>query len=174
MVLANSMRGPTASASPGATSQRWIRTVDISTTEARINHATVSNGRATRSALGSADALPGDGGTMWVLMMSSIPFSPMLSSTAESMGLRALLAVVLACVALAVIDRFKPATPGRPIPVRVEHKPSPLYKEPERQQRTRAAATLSVGAVLMGTIIACILGFLFTIALELVGGLLRS
>lgn len=90
------------------------------------------------------------------------------------MGLRAALAIALALVALAVIDRMKPATPKRPIPVRVVHKPTPVYREPNRQQRSRAVASLSGGAVLAGAIAACILGFMLTIALEIVGGLLRS
>lgn len=111
---------------------------------------------------------------MSLFMFASVSFSSILSTTAESMGLRALLAVALAFVALAVIDRMKPATPKRPIVVRVDQKPVPLHREPDRQHRARAAATLSAGAVVVGTIAACILGFLLTIALELVGGLLRS
>lgn len=111
---------------------------------------------------------------MWLLMFASVTSSSLVASTAESMGLRAVMAVALAFVALAVIDRMKPATPKRPVPVRVDHKPTPLYRAPDRQQRTRAVASLSAGAVVAGAIAACILGFMLTIALEVVGGLLRS
>lgn len=89
-------------------------------------------------------------------------------------ALRALWVVALALVALAAIDRMKPATPRRPIPVRVDNKPTPLYKEPERQQRRRALMQLSGGAVILGALLATLAGFLFAILLEVVGGLLRA
>lgn len=82
--------------------------------------------------------------------------------------------MALAIVALVMIDRMKPATPKRPIPVPVERKATPLYTEPGREERLRSAATLSAGAVVAGAVVACILGFVLTITLEFVGGLLRS
>ena len=95
-----------------------------------------------------------------------------MSST--GVALRALWVVALALVALAAIDRMKPATPRRPIPVRVDNKPTPLYKEPERHQRLRALMQLSGGAVILGALLATLAGFLFAIVLEVVGGLLRA
>ena len=138
------------------------------------NQPMVSIGSATRSDRVSTDRELDSGGTLWSLMLFPSSFSLILSSTAGSMGVRAALAIALACVALVVIDRMKPATPSRPIHVRVDHKPVPLHREPDRRQRTRTAGTLSVGAVFAGTIVACIVGFILTVALELVGGLLRS
>lgn len=88
--------------------------------------------------------------------------------------MRALWVVALAFLALAAIDRMKPATRRRPIPVRVDQKPTPLYREPDRQQRGRAVAALSGLSVVTGAVVACVLGFLLAIALEVVGGLLRS
>ena len=83
-------------------------------------------------------------------------------------------ALALALVALGAIDRMKPATPRRPIPVRVDNKPTPLYKEPEREQRRRALLQLSSGAVILGALIASLAGFLLAILLEVLGGLLRA
>lgn len=94
--------------------------------------------------------------------------------SATDIALRALLVVALALIALGALDRMKPATPRRPIPVRVDNKPTPLYKEPEREQRRRALLQLSGGAVILGALVASIAGFLFAILLEVVGGLLRA
>jgi hypothetical protein len=94
--------------------------------------------------------------------------------TATGVGVRALWVVALALVALAFIDRMKPATPRRTAVVRVDNKPTPLYSEPERDQKWKTLASLSGGAIVLGALLACILGFLFTIAFEFVGGLLRA
>lgn len=94
--------------------------------------------------------------------------------SATDIALRALLVFALALVALGAIDRMKPATPRRPIPVRVDNKPTPLYKEPEREQRRRALLQLSSGAVILGALIASLAGFLLAILLEVLGGLLRA
>lgn len=82
--------------------------------------------------------------------------------------------IVLALVALAAIDRMKPATPRRPIPVRIDNKATPLYREPDRDHRRRAILQLSAGTVVLGAMVASLLGFFFAILLEVVGGLLRS
>ena len=82
--------------------------------------------------------------------------------------------MALALVALAFIDRMKPATQRRTATVRVDNKPTPLYKEPVRQQRWRALVNLSGGAVIVGALLACLIGFLLAMALELVGGLLQA
>jgi hypothetical protein len=95
-----------------------------------------------------------------------------MSST--DIALRAVWVVALALVALGAIDRMKPATPRRPIPVRVDNKPTPLYKEPDRQQRRRALLQISGGAVVVGALLATLAGFLLAILLEVVGGLLRA
>ena len=93
--------------------------------------------------------------------------------TAAGAASRALWVVALALIALAAIDRMKPSSPRRAV-VRVDNKPTPLYQEPDQQQRRRAITNLSAGAVILGALIACIVGFLFTIVLEVVGGLLRA
>jgi uncharacterized membrane protein len=97
----------------------------------------------------------------------------MVSMTAAGAASRALWVVALALIALAAIDRMKPSSPRRAV-VRVDNKPTPLYQEPDQQQRRRAITNLSAGAVILGALIACIVGFLFTIVLEVVGGLLRA
>ena len=93
--------------------------------------------------------------------------------TAAGAASRALWVVALALIALAAIDRMKPSSPRRAV-VRVDNKPTPLYQEPDQQQRRRAITNLSAGAVILGALIACIVGFFFTIVLEVVGGLLRA
>ena len=82
--------------------------------------------------------------------------------------------LALALLALWIVDRMKPATPRRPIPVRVDNKFTPLYQDPDQQQRRKAILNLSAGALILGALIACIVGFMLTIALELVGGLLKA
>lgn len=69
---------------------------------------------------------------------------------------------------------MKPATPRRPIPVRVDNKATAIYREPDRNQRRRAMVQLSVGSLVLGGILASLIGFAFAILLEVVGGLLRS
>ena len=96
----------------------------------------------------------------------------MMSSTGTA--IRAAWAFALALVALWFIDRLKPATPRKPIPVRVDQKSTPMYQEPERQQRRNAILRLSGGAVLLGALVACIVGFAAAMALELLGGLLGN
>ena len=95
-----------------------------------------------------------------------------MSST--DIALRALWVIALALIALGAVDRMKPATPRRPIPVRVDNKPTPLYKEPDRHHRRRALLQISGGAVVIGALLATLAGFLFAIFLEVVGGLLRA
>ncbi|MSZ81179.1 MAG: hypothetical protein F2713_06380 [Actinobacteria bacterium] len=107
-------------------------------------------------------------------MSASIFLSSIFAITATGAGARAVWVVALAFLALAFIDRMKPATPRRTAVVRVDNKPTPLYTEPPREQKWRAIANLSGGAIILGALVACILGFLFTIAFEFVGGLLRA
>lgn len=111
---------------------------------------------------------------MAVLSMSSPVVSSIVSVTATDTTLRAALAIALAIVALVAIDKMKPAAPKRPVMVRVDRKPTPLYREPDRTQRQRAITSLTVGSVIVGACIACVIGFAVAVALELVGGLLRS
>lgn len=98
----------------------------------------------------------------------------LISMSASGAAIRAIWIIALAAAALAAIDRMKPATPRRPIAVRVDQKPTPLYREPERSERIKALLQLSGGAVVVGALIACVAGFMIAIALEFVGGLLRS
>ena len=96
----------------------------------------------------------------------------MMSSTGTA--IRAGWAIALALVALWCIDRLKPATPRKSIPVRVDQKPTPLYQEPDRQQRRQAIARLTGGAVILGALIACVIGFAVAIALDVLGGLVGN
>jgi len=94
--------------------------------------------------------------------------------TAGDVTLRAVRAVALALLALAAVDRMKPATPRRPIPVRIDERAAPLWRDPERNERLRAAGNLGVGSIVVGAVLACVLGFLLAITLEVIGGLLRQ
>lgn len=104
-----------------------------------------------------------------VSLLSSIS-----SVTAGDVTVRAVLAIALAVLALAAVDKMKPATPRRPIPVRVDERAAPLWRAPERNERLRAAGNLGVGSIVAGAVLACVLGFLLAITLEVIGGLLRQ
>lgn len=97
-----------------------------------------------------------------------------LATTATGTAVRAMWVLALALVVLWLIDRMKPATPRRPIPVRVDNNKAPLYREPERPQKLRALANLSGGSVVFAALLACVVAFLAAVALELVGGLLGN
>jgi hypothetical protein len=107
-------------------------------------------------------------------MISSILSLSLLATSATGTTVRAFWVVALALVALAFVDRMKPATQRRTATVRVDNKPTPLYKEPERQHKVRALAGISVGSVVVGALVACVVAFILTIVLELVGGLLQA
>ena len=138
------------------------------------SHDKVIIGRAYPRPRNGAGRRGGTGGTIALFMSTSILSSSLFAITATGAGARALWVVALALVALAFIDRMKPATPRRTAVVRVDNKPTPLYAEPEREQKWKTLASLSGGAIILGALLACILGFLFTIAFEFVGGLLRA
>ena len=107
-------------------------------------------------------------------MSATVSLFSMLSTSATGVAVRAVWVIVLALVALAAIDRMKPATPRRPIPVRVDNKATAPYREPDNHQRRRAIMQLSVGSLVLGGILASLIGFALAILLEVVGGLLRS
>jgi hypothetical protein len=107
-------------------------------------------------------------------MSASIFLSSIFAITATGAGTRAVWVVAFAFLAFACIDRMKPATPRRTAVVRVDNKPTPLYKEPAREQKWRALANLSAGSIILGALVACTVGFLLTIAFEFVGGLLQA
>lgn len=132
------------------------------------------SGRANPNPRIGAGRRGGTGGTIALSMSTSILSSSVFAITATGAGVRAVWVMALALVALAFIDRMKPATPRRRAVVRVDNKPTPLYTEPERDQKWKAVANLSGGAIFFSALLACILGFLFTIAFEFVGGLLRA
>jgi hypothetical protein len=139
------------------------------------NHDTVTRGTAmiSRRVLSSgAVGISGGGrGTLWSVMISSLTI---LATSTLGTAVRALWVVALALVALGAVSRMKPATPGRPAVVRVDHKPTPLYREPDRNQRKRALGLLAGGSVVLGALIATLAGFALAVALSLVSGLLRS
>lgn len=88
--------------------------------------------------------------------------------------MRALWVMALAAVVLWIIDRSKPAMPRRAIPVRVDKSKTPLYREPERNQRLRALANLSAGSVIVAGLVAVLVAFVAALVLEVVGGLLGN
>ena len=96
------------------------------------------------------------------------------SVTAGDTTLRAVLVIALAALALVAADKMRPSAPRRPIPVRVDERAAPLWREPDKNQRLRAAGNLGVGSLVVGAVIACVLGFVLAITLEVIGGLLRQ
>ena len=134
----------------------------------------VMRGKATRKVRMSAGAEGGGRGTLSSFMSSSVISLSLLSASTTGTAVRAVWVVALALLALWIVDRMKPATPRRPIPVRVDNKLTPLYREPEQHERRKAIFNLSAGALVLGALVACIIGFMLTIALELVGGLLKA
>ena len=140
----------------------------------RSAHDRVMSGKATRKVRMSAGADGGGRGTLSLFMSSSVISQSLLSASTTGTAVRAVWVLALALLALWIVDRMKPATPRRPIPVRVDNKLTPLYREPDQQQRRIAIFNLSAGTLILGALIACIVGFMFTIALELVGGLLKA
>ena len=137
-------------------------------------HDRVMRGKANRKVRMSAGADGGGRGTLSLFMSSSFISQSLLSVSTTGTAVRAVWVLALALLALWIVDRMKPATPRRPIPVRVDNKLTPIYREPDQQQRRKAIFNLSAGALILGALIACIVGFMLTIALELVGGLLKA
>jgi hypothetical protein len=137
-------------------------------------HERVMRGKANRKVRMSAGADGGGRGTLSLFMSSSFISQSLLSVSTTGTAVRAVWVVALALLALWIVDRMKPATPRRPIPVRVDNKLTPIYREPDQHQRRKAIFNLSAGAIILGALIACIVGFMLTIALELVGGLLKA
>lgn len=78
------------------------------------------------------------------------------SLSGTDVTVRAAWVVACAIVALAAISRIKPATPRRPAVVRVDQKPTPIYKEPEKQKRWQSTGFLGLGSLIVGAVIACL------------------
>jgi hypothetical protein len=97
-----------------------------------------------------------------------------IAASTSGTTVRALWVVALALVALGAVSRMKPATPRRPATVRVDQKPTPLYREPGRSQWKRAAGLLAGWSVVLGALLACVAGLALALALNLIGDLLRS
>lgn len=88
--------------------------------------------------------------------------------------MRALWVIALALVALGAVSRMKPATPRSHAVVRVDRKPVPFHRQPERNEVRRAAGQLAGLSVVLGAVVACLAGFALAVLLGLVGDLLRS
>lgn len=86
------------------------------------------------------------------------------SLSGTDVTVRAAWVVACALVALAVISRMKPATPRRPAVVRVDQKPTPLYKEPQKNRKWQSAGYLSAGSLVVGAVIACVIAFVLLFA----------
>ena len=170
----NEILDPTRDAVPGANCHRCTGMTASTKNPRRSNHDRVIKGKAQYSARVRDDVRSSVGGTLSEVMSATISFLSILSTSATGVAVRAVWAIVLALVALAAIDRMKPATPRRPIPVRVDNKATAVYREPDRNQRRRAIVQLSVGSLILGGILASLVGFALAILLEVVGGLLRS
>lgn len=135
-------------------------------------HDNVITGNTHRNVRIRESLCGGGGGTLWSFMFgSAVLFSvTMMSSTGNAF--RAAWAFLLAIVALWIIDRLKPATPRKPIPVRVHHSATPLYSPPPPQQKRSALARLAGGAIVIGALLAIAVAFLGAITLDIMSGLL--
>ena len=107
-------------------------------------------------------------------MFSSVTSSSILLGSATGTAVRAIWVIALAFLALWIADRMKPATPRRPVHLQVDHSAAPLYREPGPEHRRAAATRLGLGAIGLGAIVACLLGIAGTLALEILGRLLRG
>ncbi len=139
------------------------------------NHDSVTSGTAMtsrREASSCVGGISGGGrGTLVSVMLLSLT---VLATSTTGTAVRALWVVALALVALGTVSRMKPATPKRPAVVRVVQKPTPIYREQNRNQWKRSLGMLAGGSVVLGAVIACLAGFALALALNLVSGLLRS
>ena len=131
-------------------------------------------GSAQYNARCGDDSRFGGSGTLESVMFSAVSSLSFVAMSSTQIAVRAIWVIALAIVALGAIDRMKPATPRRPIPVRVDNKPTPLYKDPDQHHKRRAILQLSGGAIILGALAASVIGFLLAIVLEVVGGLLRA
>ena len=134
----------------------------------------VSKGSAMRRVLSPEPWVCATGGTLEVFMFALVVSRSVLATSATGTAVRAIWVIAFALVALAIADRMKPATPKRTIAVRVDNKRAPLYKEPDQQHKRRALTQLSLGALFIGALIACLFGLVLTILFEVVGGLLQA
>jgi hypothetical protein len=131
-----------------------------------MSHDSVSSGNATYkrcrdrwfATLSRGDTVGGGKGTMGSVM------NVFASLSGTDVTVRAAWVVACAVVALAVISRMKPATPRRPAVVRVDNKPTPLYKEPQRNRKWQSAGFLGAGSLITGAVIACIFAFILLFA----------
>ena len=70
------------------------------------------------------------------------------------MLLRVLLVCLLSFGALVLISRSRPEGSNARKAIRVSTEKTPLYKEPERDQRLTSLASLSIGAIVAGALVA--------------------
>lgn len=143
-------------------------------TESITVHVRVTIGIAHSEVRDPAVFVGGGRGTLSSFMSVSIFGLSTMMMSSTTTAVRAGWAFALAMVALWIVDKLKPATPRKPIPVRVDQKPTPLYQEPERQQRRHALFRLSGMAVLLGALLACLIGFASAVVLEILGGLVGN
>lgn len=85
------------------------------------------------------------------------------SLSGTDVTVRAAWVVACAVVALAAISRMKPATPKRPAVVRVDQKPTPLYKEAPKQRKWQSTGFLGGGSLIVGAVVACVVAIALAI-----------
>jgi hypothetical protein len=100
--------------------------------------------------------------------------SAILAATAAGTTVRALWVMALAMLAVAAVARVRPGGPRRTVLVRVEQRPAPLYRAPDRRRVRRSVVTLAGASVVAGAVLATAVGLALAVVLNLVGDLLRS
>lgn len=88
--------------------------------------------------------------------------------------MRALWVMALAMLAVAAVARMRPSGQRRAVLVRVDQRPAPLYRAPDRRKVRRSAVTLAGLSVVVGALLATAVGLVLAVLLNLVGDLLRS
>jgi hypothetical protein len=80
--------------------------------------------------------------------------STSFAASVPGVTVRALLVCVLSFGALVLISRSKSEGSNASKVIRVSTEKTPLYKEPEREHRLTSLASLSIGAMVAGALVA--------------------
>jgi hypothetical protein len=100
--------------------------------------------------------------------------SAILAASTAGTTVRALWVMALAMLAVAAVARMRPGGQRRAVLVRVDQRPAPLYRAPDRRKVRRSAVTLAGLSVVVGALLATAVGLVLAVLLNLVGDLLRS
>jgi hypothetical protein len=128
------------------------------------------SGRDSRVAIGVGG---GSGTLIGIVMLSfSVMDFPVFAST-FGVTARALLVLILAGGALAILHGTKPARQQRKSVMQVNIKTTPLYSEPDDQQRKFSLIGLVGGSVVTGALMAIVVSVVLAYAVTTLTSLLK-